>query len=57
VIAQGRAAAIVEQTIAALSEALERVEPNPGVSVGLVERLRWNVQRLQAGAEISTPKS
>ncbi len=56
VIAQGRAATIVEQTIATLSEALDSVEPNPGVSLGLVERLRWNVQRLLVGTEISVPK-
>ena len=56
VIAPSRAETIAGQTLASLSEAIGAVEPPKGVSAGLSEHLRWSVQRLLAGAEISEPK-
>lgn len=55
-IREARAYALVEQTLAALDDALAKVEPPREVSPGMTDRLRWNVMRLRQGNEISTPK-
>jgi serine/threonine-protein kinase HipA len=56
VIAATRAEAIINETLAILASALDAVRPPKLISAGLDEHLRWNVQRLLAGAEISAPK-
>lgn len=56
VIAAARAETIIGETLAALGGALDAVKPAKLISLGLGEQLRWNVQRLLAGVEISEPK-
>ena len=56
VIAAARAETIIGETLAALEGALDAVKQPKLISPGLGEHLRWNVQRLLAGAEISEPK-
>ena len=56
VVAETRAEAIIGETLAAFGSALDAVKPPKLLSTGLVEQLRWNVQRLLSGAEISAPK-
>jgi serine/threonine-protein kinase HipA len=56
VITATRAEAIINETLAALDGALNAVKRPKLISAGLSEQLRWNVQRLRAGAEISEPK-
>lgn len=55
VIAPARVGAVIEETIKALSDALDTIEPLESCSEGLAEHLRWSVQRLLAGMEISEP--
>lgn len=57
VIAARRAAAVVEATLTALDAAVAEVAPPAAGSPDLAERMRWNVDRLAAGLEISEPKS
>lgn len=56
VVAERRAAVVVIETLTALDDALAAVDPPKGLSLGLVERLHWNVRRLITGSEISEPK-
>ncbi len=56
VIAATRAETIIGETLAAIEGALDTVKHPKLISPGLGEQLRWNVQRLLAGAEISEPK-
>jgi hypothetical protein len=56
VIAAARAAAAVLETLDALNDTIAEITPPEGVSVGMIERLRWNMRRLLAGDEISEPK-
>lgn len=55
VIRQSRAADIVTSTLGALNAALAAVIAPRSVSPGMLERLRWNADRLLAGSEISEP--
>jgi serine/threonine-protein kinase HipA len=56
VISDSRAATVVTDTLSALEAALETLEPPDDTSAGLPEHLRWTVQRLLDGSEISKPK-
>jgi putative intracellular protease/amidase len=56
VIGAPRAEALVGETLAALNEAIETVEPPKDLSSGLVAQLHWNARRLLTGDEISEPK-
>ena len=56
VVTARRAESIAGETLAALSGALDAVKPPRSTSPGLGEQLRWNVQRLLAGAEIGERK-
>jgi serine/threonine-protein kinase HipA len=56
VIRERRAESVVVETLESFNSAVAQMEPPKGVSPGMVERLRWNVQRLIAGSEISQPK-
>lgn len=47
---------VVTSTVAAFHRALDAVKPPRGVAELLAPQLRWNVERLEAGAEISEPK-
>jgi serine/threonine-protein kinase HipA len=56
VVAESRVESIVGETLTALGDALDAVEPPQDISAGLVEHLRWNVRRLLSGREVSEPK-
>lgn len=56
VIPESRAGTIVTETVAAIDGAIAAVTPVKDVSLGMVERLQWNVRRLTSGSEIGRPK-
>lgn len=56
VLSASAAERILVSTLAEVDAALESVDPPAGVSDGIVDRLAWNVSRLRAGKEISTPR-
>jgi serine/threonine-protein kinase HipA len=56
VVAERRVELIVGETLTALGDALDAVEPPQDISAALVEHLRWNVRRLLSGCEVSEPK-
>ncbi|MFT3797691.1 type II toxin-antitoxin system HipA family toxin [Microbacterium sp.] len=56
VLPERRAAALVDETLAQLAAAIDEVQPPQGVSPGMVAAIRWNLDRLTAGSEISEPK-
>jgi serine/threonine-protein kinase HipA len=51
-LATGEPEQIVTTTLADLAKALDRVTVPPGVPPAATAQLAWNVERLQAGAEI-----
>lgn len=53
-IAPARAQAAVEEALVACARAVRQVMPPSGVSDGLVEKLAWTVERLEAGDVIGT---
>ncbi|NQX04998.1 HipA domain-containing protein [Rathayibacter sp. VKM Ac-2856] len=56
VIGERQADLLVRETIGRLREALDAVPAPSGCSPGLLERLRWNADRLLDDKEISAPK-
>ena len=56
VLAVARADAVIADTLALLDEAVGATTPPQHASPGIADRLQWNVARLRAGSEISTPK-
>jgi serine/threonine-protein kinase HipA len=56
VIPERRAGVAVTETLTALDDAIVHITPPKGASPGMVEQLRWNVQRLIGGSEISERK-
>ena len=56
VIPERRARVAVTETLTALDDAIIDITPPKGASPGMTEQLRWNVQRLMGGSEISERK-
>jgi serine/threonine-protein kinase HipA len=56
VIPERRARVAVTETLTALDDAIIDITPPKGASPGMAEQLRWNVQRLIGGSEISERK-
>jgi len=56
VLPRQRVPTIVEETLACIELAVRAINPPSLASVGMPERIEWNVTRLRSGVEISKPK-